>query len=88
MAHTSLKFETSVFDDCLGFFHFIAVIVANFFLYSINSVIKMKHILLELEVPRPMSAISETYNRAHNILGLVDILTNVSFTTNAVFFPK
>ena len=88
MAHTSLKFETSVFDDCLGFFNFIAVIVANFFLYSINSVIKMKHILLELEVPRPMSAISETYNRAHNILGLVDILTNVSFTTNAVFFPK
>ena len=28
-----------------------------------------------------MSAISETYNRAHNILGeLVDILPNVSFT--------
>ena len=29
-----------------------------------------------------MSAISETYNRAHNILELVDILPNVSFTTN------
>ena len=26
-----------------------------------------------------MSAISETYNRAHNILELVDILPNVSF---------
>ena len=27
-----------------------------------------------------MSAISETYNRAHNTLELVDILPNVSFT--------
>ena len=27
-----------------------------------------------------MSAISETYNRAHNILELTHILTNVSFT--------
>ena len=27
-----------------------------------------------------MSAISETYNCAHNILELVDILRNVSFT--------
>ena len=27
-----------------------------------------------------MSAISETCNRAHNILELVDILPNVSFT--------
>ena len=29
-----------------------------------------------------MSAISESYNRAHNILELVDVLPNVSFTTN------
>ena len=29
-----------------------------------------------------MRAIFETYNRAHNILELVDILPNVSFTTN------
>ena len=28
-----------------------------------------------------MSAIFETYNRAHNILELVDILPNASFTT-------
>ena len=27
-----------------------------------------------------MSAISEPYNRAHNILELTNILTNVSFT--------
>ena len=27
-----------------------------------------------------MSAISETYNRGHNILELADILPNVSFT--------
>ena len=27
-----------------------------------------------------MSAITETYNRGHNILELVDILPNVSFT--------
>ena len=30
-----------------------------------------------------MSAIFETYNRAHNILELADILPNVSFTTSA-----
>ena len=29
-----------------------------------------------------MSAISETCNRAHNILELVDISQNVSFTTS------
>ena len=29
-----------------------------------------------------MSVISETYNRAHNILELVDILPNASFTTS------
>ena len=29
-----------------------------------------------------MSAISETYNRAHNILELMDILPNFSFTTS------
>ena len=42
----------------------------------------MKYILLELKVPWPMSAISETYNRGHNILELVDILPNVSLTTS------
>ena len=29
-----------------------------------------------------MSAISENYNRTHNIFELVDILANVSFTTS------
>ena len=29
-----------------------------------------------------MSAISENFNRAHNILELADILLNVSFTTS------
>ena len=29
-----------------------------------------------------MSAISKTYNRVHNTLELIDILPNVSFTTN------
>ena len=29
-----------------------------------------------------MSAISEGYNRAHNVLELVDILPNVSFVTS------
>ena len=29
-----------------------------------------------------MSAISETYNYAHKILELVDILPNISFATN------
>ena len=29
-----------------------------------------------------MSAISETYNRAHNILELADILPNISLTTS------
>ena len=29
-----------------------------------------------------MSVIPETYNRSHNILELVDILPNASFTTN------
>ena len=37
--------------------------------------------LLELKVPPPISAISEAYNHAHNILELADIL-NVSFTTS------
>ena len=29
-----------------------------------------------------MSAISETYDRANNILELLDIFLNISFTTN------
>ena len=29
-----------------------------------------------------MSAISETYNRTHNILELEDVLSNVSFTAS------
>ena len=43
----------------------------------------MKYILPESKVPWLMSAIfciSETCNRAHNILGLVDILPNIPFT--------
>ena len=35
---------------------------------------KAKYILLELKVSWPISAISETYNRAHNILELAEIL--------------
>ena len=43
----------------------------------------MKYILLELKATLPISsAISESYNCAHNILEFVDILPNVSFTTN------
>ena len=38
--------------------------------------------LLEIKVPWPMSAICETYNGAHNILELEDVLTNASFTAN------
>ena len=56
------------------------IIFASSFLYSINYVIKKKYILLELKVLWNMSAISETCNRTHNILELVDILPNVSFT--------
>ena len=51
-------------------------------MHSTDELIKTKYILLELKVPWPMSAISETYNRTHNILELVDILPNVSFTTS------
>ena len=50
-------------------------------LYSINYVIKTKYILLELKASWPMSAFSEIYNCGHNILELVDVLPNVSFTT-------
>ena len=57
-----------------------AVIFANFFPYYVNYVIKTKYILLELKAPWPMSAISGTYNRGHNILEFVDILPNASFT--------
>ena len=38
--------------------------------------------MLELKVPRPMSAISETYIGANNILELVDVLPNVSSTAS------
>ena len=53
-----------------------------FFPYSINYVIKAKYILLESKVSWHMSAISETYNRGHNISELADILPNVSFTAS------
>ena len=53
-----------------------------FFPYSINYVIKAKYILLESNVSWHMSAISETYNRGHNISELADILPNVSFTAS------
>ena len=42
----------------------------------------MKYILLKLKVPWSMNAISETYNRGHDVLELVDILPNVFFTTS------
>ena len=35
-----------------------------------------------------MSTISKTYNCAHNILELADILPNVYFTTNMKLFTK
>ena len=38
--------------------------------------------MLELKVPWPMSAISEIYNRTHDILELEDVLPNVSFTAS------
>ena len=41
-----------------------------------------KYILLELKVPCSMSAISETYNRTHNIFELEDVLPNDSFTAS------
>ena len=47
-----------------------------------SQVVKTKYTLLWLKVPWPMSAISETYNRGHDILELVDILPNVSFTAS------
>ena len=83
LTHSSLKPEISVFYDCLvSFLIFFAVIFANFFLHSINYVIKEKYILLERKIPWTMSAISETYNRTHNILELVDILPNIFFATS------
>ena len=82
MAHSSLKSETFIFEDCLGFFNFWLLFLLNFFLYSFNEVIKTKYISLELKVPRHVSVISETYNHVHNILELADILPNVFFTTS------
>ena len=74
LVHSSLKSLVVVL-----FFLFFTVTFANFFLHSINYIIKKKYILLEIKVPWPMSAISETYNRTHNSL---DILPNAAFTTN------
>ena len=76
-----LKSEISAFNDCLVFLTFCCYF-CKVFLYSINLAIKMKYILLELKVPWPVKAISETYNRAHNILELANILPNFSFTTS------
>ena len=42
----------------------------------------MKYILLESKVPWTMSTISETYNRTHDILELVDFFPKVSSTTS------
>ena len=43
----------------------------------------MKYVLLELTAPWPMGAISETYNRGHNIFELADILSfTMPFTTS------
>ena len=38
--------------------------------------------MLEFKKPWPMSAISETFNRTHNILELEDVLPDVSFTAS------
>ena len=48
--------------------------------------------MLELKVPWPMSAISEIYNRTHNILELEDVLPNacleqVLYRSSSFFFP-
>ena len=64
------------------FLNFLLIFLQSFFPYSINYVIKAKHFLLELKAPWPISAISETYNRGHNIFQLEDVLPNVSFTTS------
>ena len=61
LAHSNLKSEISVYENCLVLKLF-PVIFAKLFLCSISQVIKTKHILLELKVPWPMSDISETYN--------------------------
>ena len=72
-----------VFELVIGIsFNFLLFFLLTFFPYSINYVIKAKYILLELKVSWHMSAISETYNRGHNILELADILPNVSFTAS------
>ena len=44
--------------------------------------VKKIYMLLELKVPWAMSAISETYNRTHNVLELHDVFTNLSFTVS------
>ena len=66
--HSSLKSKIFVF--------------ANFFPCFIDYVIRAKYILLELKAPLPIRAISETYNRGHDILEILDIIPNVSFTTS------
>ena len=65
----------------LFFFNFLLLIL-QFFLYSTDYLIKRKYILLELKLPWPVRAVSETYNRDRNFLELVDVLPNVSFTTS------
>ena len=77
MPHSSLKSEIFIFDDSFVFLNFLLLFLLTFFPYSINYVIKAKYMLLELKPRWAMSAISETYNRDHNILELVDILPNV-----------
>ena len=72
-----------VYELIIGFsFNILLSFLPTFFPYSINYVIKAKYILLESKVSWHMSAISETYNRGHNILELADILPNVSFTAS------
>ena len=61
------------------FFQLFAVIFENSFLYSVDQGIKAKYVLLELKVPWPMSAISETYNRARYISEIVYIYPKVPF---------
>ena len=88
LAHSSLKSEISVFDNCLVFVFFVfcllfAVIFANFFPYFKNYIIKMKYVLLELKNTMTHEwGISESYNGGHNILELSDILLSVFLTTS------
>ena len=87
LAHSILKSEISVFDDCLVSFLYclacLAVIFANSSLYSINQVAK-RNIEKIVRIKSTMTHECHfwNYNRVHNILELEDIFVNVCFTTS------